>query len=436
MKALLKSKLLSGTVLALGGQAAFLMSNMILFLVVVREFSQADFGVWGLYLTIIALLDGLRQGLLQNGLTRYLIIDPVSEKQILGAGLFLHLIYIAFASALLAAFAGPIAQFWNMSEMEELLKLSFLPLMSIGTIQGLSVLCFAKGKSGAYLLLNLSYLSAFVLGLGLIYWNGELSLSNILWVQGFSFLFPLGLSRFFVLGKFGFPTLHWIRELLQYGKYIAGTNLFSLLFQKADIFMIGYFLNPAAVGLFHLATKIIQYIELPLSALSQTIYPRLAATHRSNDVTQLNAEYARGILLLFVLLAPAALVVLFFASPIVTLLSSEEYLGTVPLLMILVPATLIKPWGRVFGLALDAVGKPQVNFQMLGFSLTVNIILNFILIQAFGLIGAAAATSISIVATIILGQIRIKKYLEVNSGMALIHFAKQTLTQNFKLKIS
>jgi len=48
MKSLLKSKLLSGTVLALGGQAAFLMSNMILFLMVVREFSQADFGVWGL----------------------------------------------------------------------------------------------------------------------------------------------------------------------------------------------------------------------------------------------------------------------------------------------------------------------------------------------------------------------------------------------------
>jgi len=157
---------------------------------------------------------------------------------------------------------------------------------------------------------------------------------------------------------------------------------------------------------------------------------------RSNDVTQLNAEYARGILLLFILLAPAALLVLFFATPIVTLLSSEEYLGTVPLLMILVPATLIKPWGRVFGLALDAVGKPQVNFQMLGFSLTVNIILNFILIQAFGLIGAAAATSISIVATIILGQIRIKKYLEVSSGMALIHFAKQTLTPIFKLKTS
>ncbi|WP_075348798.1 oligosaccharide flippase family protein [Algoriphagus marinus] len=436
MKSLLKSKLISGTVLALGGQAAFLMSNMILFLVVVREFSQADFGVWGLYLTIIALLDGLRQGLLQNGLTRFLIINPASEKQILGAGLFLHLVYIAFASAVLAVFAGPIAQFWNMPSMEELLKLSFLPLMSIGTIQGLSVLCFAKGKSAAYLLLNLSYLIAFVLGLGLVFWNGELSLTSILWVQGFACLFPLGLARFFALGKIGFPTYQWIKELLSYGKYIAGTNLFSLLFQKADIFMIGYFLNPAAVGLFHLATKIIQYIELPLSALSQTIYPRLAATHRSNDVTQLNTEYGRGILLLFVLLAPAALLVLFFASPIVTLLSSEEYLGTVPLLMILVPATLIKPWGRVFGLALDAVGKPQVNFQMLGFSLTVNIILNFILIQAFGLIGAAAATSISIVATIILGQIRIKKYLEVSSGMALIYFAKQTLTQNFKLKTS
>ncbi len=436
MKALLKSKILSGTVLALGGQAAFLMSNMILFLVVVREFSQAEFGTWGMYLTLIALVDGLRQGLLQNGLTRYLIIFPESEKQLMGSALFLHLIYISLASLVLYAFATPIASFWKMPGLTELLELSFLPLMSIGLIQGLSVLCFAKGKNSAYLLLNLSYLIAFVLGLLVSYWNGGLSFYSILLTQGIACLFPLAISRFLKLGTFGFPSIHWIKELLQYGKFIAGTNLFSMLFQKADIFMIGYFLNPAAVGLFHLATKIIQYIELPLSALSQTIYPRLAATHRSNDVTQLNTEYARGILLLFVLLAPAALLVLLFASPIVTLLGSEEYLGAVPLLMILVPATLIKPWGRVFGLALDAVGKPQVNFQMLGFSLAVNIILNFVLIQSFGLIGAAVATSISIVATIALGQIRIKKYLEVSSSRALIDFTKELYTQNFKLKTS
>ncbi|MEP0712714.1 MAG: oligosaccharide flippase family protein, partial [Algoriphagus sp.] len=219
MKKFLKSKAFSGTVMALGGQAAFLLSNMILFLIVVREFSQEEFGVWGLYLTIIALLDGLRQGLLQNGLTRFLILEPESEREILGSGLILHLGYILIASALLAIFASPIAEFWGMPEMRSLLELSILPLMSIGTIQGISVLCFAKHKSAAYLFLNLGYLLAFVAGLGFVFFTGELSLASILWVQGFACLIPLGLSLFFSLGKIGLPSLRWLVALLQYGKY-------------------------------------------------------------------------------------------------------------------------------------------------------------------------------------------------------------------------
>lgn len=429
----IKSTFHSTTFQAIAGQGAFLLSNLLLFLLVVREFSQEQFGVWALFLTIIAILDGLRQGFLQNGFTRFQILFPESSGVIFSSGVVLHFLFIGLASLGLFLFAGPISQFWNMPSLYPLLRLSIFPLLSLGTIQGLAVVCFAKGKVGSYLLINLSYLGLFVSGLMVLTLFFGLSLYGILISQFLASLPLLILGKVMSLFSWERPTFHWIRQLLNHGKYIAATNLFSLLFQKMDVLMIGFFLNPAAVALFHLANKVIQYVELPLSALSQSIYPRLAAAHRSDDTTQLNGEYNRAILLLFVLLAPGALIAFFFGSAVVEIISSSEYVEAVPLLMILLPATLIKPWGRVFGLALDAVGKPEINFQMLAISLAVNGVLNLLLISSFGLVGAAVATSTSIVITILWGQIRIKKYLRISSSFEPIYLLKNQVLNRFNL---
>lgn len=433
MRSIFKSSVFSSTFLAIGGQGAFLLSNLILFLLVVREFSQEEFGVWAMYLTMIAIVDGLRQGFLQNGFTRFRILFPESKGSLFSSALVLHFLFIALASVCFYLSAGLISDFWQMPMLQPLLKLAILPLFSLGTVQGLAVLCFAEAKADKYLILNAVYLICLLIGLFLLNFFWTMNLPAILIVQGIASVPLIFFAKSFKLFHWESPTVLWITKLLSHGKYIAVTNLFSLLFQKMDVLMIGYFLNPAAVAMFHLATKVIQYVELPLSALSQTIYPKLAAAHRSNDVNQLKAQYGQGILLLFVLLAPGALIAFIFGGVLVEWLSSSEYMGAVPLLMILVPATLIKPWGRVFGLALDAVGKPKVNFQMLTISLAVNGLLNLILITSIGLIGAAIATSLSIVITILWGQVRIKKHLSISPGILPFEIVKNQVLTRLKL---
>jgi O-antigen/teichoic acid export membrane protein len=420
---------------ALGGQSLFLLTNMLSFLVVVKIFSPGEFASWGFYLSLMALLDGIRQGLIQNGLTRYLIQYPKREKPLLSSASVLHLGFIGILSLLLAAFAGPISAFWNLPEMEILLRYSWLTLMASGTLQSVYSLLFAKGKTRTYFFINLYYLIG--MGLVLLYLSltNQIGLLQLLWAQSVIGLLLAGYGGLQV-GIFSMarPSLFWIRRLLSFGKHVAGTNAFSLLFQKADLWMIGYFLDAKAVALFLLATKVIQYIDLPLSALSQMIYPRLAATDRSKDTIQLNFELARGILLLFALILPGVLLVLMFSDSIILLLSTGQYLEAAPLIILLSLASLAKPWGRVLGMALDATGKPQINLHMLAISLIINVVGNAILIPIYGVIGAAFATSMSTVLTIVIGQIRIRKYLDI------LPFNQQTLliwsilTKHLKLK--
>lgn len=419
---------------ALGGQGLFLLTNMLSFLVVVKIFNPGEFAAWGFYLSLMALLDGIRQGLIQNGLTRFLIQFPRQEGKLLGTALILHLAFITLISFLLFLFAGPISRFWSLPEMEILLRYSWLTLFATGSMQTYFSLLFAKGKSKRYFFFNVAYLLGIGSSLIILHRWDQISLLTLLWTQGGVTLALViwGLSD--QTFRLGIPSFYWFRKLLAFGKHGAGTNAFSLLFQKADLWMIGYFLDAQAVAFFLLATKIIQYIDLPLSSLSQVIYPRFAASGRSKNTTDLNFELARAILLLFALILPGVLLVLLFSDQIILILSTSNYLEATPIVILLALASLVKPWGRVFGMALDATGRPEINLQMLALSLVINVAANALLIPWYGVTGAAVATSLSTVITILIGQLRIRKYLDVIPFTQQILLIKGIITRQLNFK--
>ena len=124
------------------------------------------------------------------------------------------------------------------------------------------------------------------------------------------------------------------------------------------------------------------------------------------------------------------LFIMLFNKQIINTLSTESYSSTPLVIIILLAGSLVKPVGRVFGLLLDAMGRPKVNFQMLSFSLAVNLIMNLALIPSYGAIGAAIATSSSIVLTIIAGQLLLRRWLKLDwSDMT-------TFARVFKQKLS
>lgn len=405
-------KLRGGNSHALFGQVAFMAANLLVFVLLLKRLPQAQVGVWGIFMTLMTIVDGIRQGLLQSGLTRQIILSPEREKSMVGTALLIHFAIIVLASLGFYLSSDFLANFWKMPELATLLRQSWKALLALGTLQGLASIAFAKGQSKNYLIQNLAYfgLLILILGFGISFW--KINLEFLLNIQLLAMvpvvIWVIGRGKILVSK----PNMKDAKELLNYGKFIAGTNLFSLLFQKADLLMVGYFLDPAAVGLFHFATRLLQYIELPLTALGQNIYPRLTASYRTGLDTQLISEYSRSVLLLFVLIIPGVLAMFLLHRPIILLMSNEEFLKSVPVLIILAIGTLAKPLGRVSGMTLDAIGYPKVNFLLLVMSLAVNILFNFILIQKIGLIGAAAATSISVILTVMIGQWKVAKYLQ------------------------
>jgi O-antigen/teichoic acid export membrane protein len=410
---------LGRTFYSFAGQISFLLSNFILFLYLAKRYDQASFGHWAIFITTVSILDGLRQGFTQNGLARLIIRQP-DNREIKSTSLLLNYAIVALTSLFLVVFS-----LWSAPELSILYINGFKALLVLATIQFLNSVNQAQQKFKKYFITNFIYLISFiaVLSAQLIV-AGQPSLTRLIDIMFLSVL-PVTILAI-VQGEFRLvrPLKSTAMELIHFGKYSSGTNLLSLLFQRVDLLMINYFMDPTAVAIFHFANKIIGYAELPLQAISQVIYPKIAASYLQSGGIHLKKTYGNSILWLLAFILPTTLIVLLFNKTIITIIGSESYLSASGIIIILATATLFKPWGRVFGLTLDAVGKPRVNFLMLVFSLAVNVVMNWLLIPAFGVQGAATATASSVIVTIIIGQLNIKRTLAIHPIKEFVVAAK------------
>jgi O-antigen/teichoic acid export membrane protein len=219
--------------------------------------------------------------------------------------------------------------------------------------------------------------------------------------------------------RWGRYSANWARRIFHFGKFVLGTNISSMLFNKMDLMMVGFFLNPAAVAIYNVATRITNYLEVPMSGIAQVIYPRLAMANQEAGTKEVTQLYEKAVGLIVALVLPMVAVVLCFAEPIVVLIAGQQYASAAPLLTILVLAVMIKPWGRLFGITLDAIGRPKMNFMLLLAGLVVNIGLNALFLYWWGLRGAAFATLLSMTLMIVTGQALITRLLPISQSNIL-----------------
>jgi O-antigen/teichoic acid export membrane protein len=417
------------------GQGSFLVANFALFLILVKGVDAASFGTWALYITIISIADSLRQGLLQNGLTRALIQRPTHSARLISTGFWMNYGFILIIALILWFPSLMVVDDGQGVSLTALLAHAGKTLTGLGTIQFLNILYFSRQDFKQYFISNLIYLLSFAAGLLILVMSDQLDFVAVINLQLIASISP---ALYYLIRnpvRFAMPSGQSALSLLSFGKYIAATNLLSMLFHKTDVLMLAVFTDPVSVAMFHFATKIVGYAELPLNALSQVIYPRLAASYHSHGVSRLKDVYISSIVNLLQLAIPVIAGVIMFRNTIISILSTNTYQAVSPLILILCISALVKPLGRVFGLTLDAMGKPKTNFQMLCLSLMTNIVMNLIFIPLWGVSGAAIATACSILITVVWGQYRIKKHIDIDHKdiiKALLPFSLKTRTLKTK----
>lgn len=395
--------------------------NVLHFLLIARWITPDAMGVWAMSTTLVTFGEMMRLGLMQNAMVHFGAKHPDERPQIVRTAFILNALCAGGIAVVMWLVAFVCAPIWNMPELP--VFFAWYPLVAIayGQMRFNDACRMMDGDFRGAFLSQVIYGGSYVLSTIAIraIWGGPtlLQLMVLQAVAGFATIPALRLLRATSI-QHGVFQKQWVPKLLNYGRYGLGTNLFSMLFQRADMLLLGAFVPASSIALYTVATRLNGYLDLPLNSLGQAFFPKIAdEKHRPGGNLPRLLEQSTGLLLAMAL--PSLLGMLLFAMPLVWILAGKQYLAATPLVQILAISALVKPWGRMFGVALDAIGAPQWNFRMMLASFVVTLGCNALFIPFWGVYGAATATLISIFITVIVGQVLLQRLLPVRMSGAL-----------------
>jgi O-antigen/teichoic acid export membrane protein len=191
------------------------------------------------------------------------------------------------------------------------------------------------------------------------------------------------------------------------------TAFSSLIMERIDTLMIGYFNDNSDVGIYNVALKIavlIMFLTIPVNAV---LIPKLSEAFWNKDDATL-AHYIYRASRFMMLSSVLIFLILLLFSELILNLFGKEFLEARYALLILATGYLVN---ACFGLAehmLNLSGHEKKLTIVFTFGLIVNIILNYFLIPLYGINGAALATMSSMIIWNVLAGLIIKKHLGFN----------------------
>ena len=202
-----------------------------------------------------------------------------------------------------------------------------------------------------------------------------------------------------------------LTEISLFGFYVVLANSIGLINTQIDSLMIGHFMSETDVGYYAVAIVFMQAIILLPNAIQRVTTPLIATFHGKNDYKNIRLLIKSTVLKTFLLILFIAAIIVIFGKSLINIIFTEEFLPAyIPMVILLVGYSICAPIGSVGG-TLQSIGKVKVIFKMSFLCALINTGLNLILIPKFGLIGAASATSISQIITLLIHLSLIKRYV-------------------------
>lgn len=193
---------------------------------------------------------------------------------------------------------------------------------------------------------------------------------------------------------------HHIKPIL----VLFSGKIAASIYIQSDITMIGIFMASSDVGIYTTASKVYLLTKEMINALTSVAIPRISYYLGNGNKNGYHRITSKLFEYLFVLILPASVGLFLLSDSVIMLVGGSAYLSGSVALKIL---SIALPVAVFSGFYCNAIMIP--NFQERYFmrltiiSAVVNISLNYILIPAIGINGAAITTLISEMAVLFLG---------------------------------
>ncbi|MGV3706048.1 MAG: oligosaccharide flippase family protein [Arcticibacter sp.] len=409
IKTLKKSSLLKSGFAVTAGRGSLIVANFLIFYILVRICSPADFGTWVLYSSIITIFDVANSSFISNAIIKY-YHDYTGEST--GRFVYNAVLFSVFLTFLISiilylsiyVFDG----IYKSGALTRLLWLGPLLLLPSGFINVINSIEQGNSRFYGQLVASVIRSGLFILYLLFLFiTKHEFSIRSFVLVNivaaGVALVVVFFMTRRYLKFTLTFDRLI-VKNIAKYGFFTFGIEVTGQVSNNIGQLISGALLSPASVGVINVASRILQFIEIPLQAISTLLMPKGVATLKERGMAGIKDLYEKSSALVVLTMLPVLLLFFIFADEIIRLIAGNQFGQAAVLLRIILVYSLLKPFGRNAGVILNAIGKARINFLMILIPTAINLILNYFLIKQMGVIGSPIATFISVFVGFVFNQ--------------------------------
>lgn len=366
-----------------------------------RTLHLQEAGMWVLFTTMLGLIDSIRAGFLTTAFIRsYSGATPTRAAEVMGSTWFIGLLITSIFIVL-----NVIELILPIPVNNESLDIFFhwFSVTFIATLPGFIAGCVLQAEMRFDKLLYLRFISQglFITGIAFLVLTKQMSLIHLLYVNigrevlTSSVALSLGWTNFRMLKN---RSTECVKEIAHFGKYSIGSFIGSVLLRDSDTFVINFMLGSAALAVYNIAQRFMEFIEIPLRSSIATAMPAMSAAFNQHDKARLGWVMQRYAGVVTWALVPIIISMFIGADLLIYLLGGSKYAGTeaANVLRIFLVIAILFPIDRYFGVALDVINRPKMNlikvFITIIMSVTTNILGVKILHNVYGVAIASAPT--------------------------------------------
>ena len=212
---------------------------------------------------------------------------------------------------------------------------------------------------------------------------------------------PLGLR--FIQARPKRPSFHHIKSLFSFSIYSFGIGLNEYLYQSMDIVVIGLLLPKFYSGVYGVSWSFSTVAVLGTVAISTTLFPYISGWSTNGQIDHIRNAVSEALTYSLMLGIPILAGVLVFSGEILRYAYGEAFSVAWLVLIILTGTRLIETCQMIIMGALGGMNRPDLVLKITLVTIPLNLVGNFLLVYAIGIVGAAIATFLTIAVSLSLG---------------------------------
>lgn len=372
-------------------------------IILARTFTQAEYGIYSISITLITILSTIALFGFQNGLPRqigfYIKKDFLKTTTLIGTSVKITIFSSIILSVLLfmstdfisinifhdAALAKPLRIFTLAIPIYALIYL----LVSISGGFGRVKEKVIFHDIGTPLTLSIGLIILWALKLPFLYVAYTvICTSGLLLVAFWNHVnksdFSIKVEKFdFRVGK----------ELMIFSLPLLFATILNLIMGWTDTIMLGYFKESSVVGLYNTALPLAKLTLISLTSMGFLFNPLMTELYSKGKIKNMKRMYQITTKWVFSATLPIFLFFFVFPDVVLNFMFGANYVGASVALKILSVGFIFHALMGLNGMSLVVLGKNKFILLTTLIGAVVNVLLNFNLIPLYGIVGAAIAST-------------------------------------------